>query len=220
MEIVYEDAVKRKDYVLKVEERDPAKFLIPPYYKRFIKSVVVDEDEIEQRAAVLAEQIADYYKDRPYYMLVTLKGAVDTYAIVAKYLKRIYGSGKYNNCIRPEYIRAKSYQNTGTTGVVTLNQTSDSFSVKDKEILIVEDIVDTGTTIRKLHEKMLEDGAKSIKILTMTIKEDLKDINVDFIGFKVPNAFLVGFGLDYNECMRDLSCIAVINEEGIEAFKL
>lgn len=212
------DAVQRKDYVVKTEELDPTNFPISPFYRKYIKSVLISEADIEKRAAELAAQIADTYKERPYYVIITLKGAVETGNIICKYLKKIYESGKYNNCVRQEYIRAKSYENTETTGVVALTG-GESFSAKDKEILIIEDIVDTGTTIKKMIAKYKNEGAKSVKIAALTIKEDPEDLRLDFIGFKVPKVFIVGFGLDYNEYLRDLSFIGVLNGDGIEAFK-
>ena len=213
------DAVQRKDYVTKTEELDPADFQISPFYRKYIKSVLISQADLEKRAEELATQISDTYKDRPYYIIVTLKGAVNTDSIISKYLKQIYESGKYNNCVRHEYIKAKIYTNTQSTGIVLLTG-DETFSAKDKEILIVEDIVDTGSTIKKLTEKYKGEGAKSVKIATLTIKEAPKDIRLDFVGFKVPNVFIVGFGIDYNQYFRDLSFIGVLNNDGIQEFKI
>ena len=214
------DAVQRKDYVEISKERDPADFPISPFYRKYIKSVLISEADLEKRSAEIAMQIADTYKERPYYIIVTLKAAAEFYMMIYKYLKKIYESGKYNNCVRHEYLRVKSYENTKSAGSITFIG-GESFSAKDKEVLIIEDMIDTGRTIKTMIEKYKSEGAKSVKVATLAIKESHpKDIRVDFVAFKVPNVFAIGFGMDYNEYVRDLSCVCVLNSDGFEAFKV
>lgn len=108
-------------------------------------------------------------------------------------------------------VKLSSYQGTKSTGTVltTLGLTTD---VKDRSIIICEDIVDTGNTIVALQEMLMSQGAKDVKICTMLLKPDVynKDVVLDYVGMEIPNAFIVGFGLDYDELGRNLRDIYVI----------
>lgn len=88
-------------------------------------------------------------------------------------------------------------------------------SVADKHVLIVEDIVDTGNTLYYLVDELNKRGAKSVKIATLLSKPDRreKDVHVDYIGFVIPDAFVIGYGLDYAEKYRQLKYIGVLKEE-------
>jgi len=110
-------------------------------------------------------------------------------------------------------IKLSSYQGTKSTGTVlnVLGLTSD---VKDRSVIICEDIVDTGNTIVALKELLLHKGAKEVKICTMLLKPDVYDKpdRLDYVGMEIPNAFIVGHGLDYNELGRNGKDIYVIDE--------
>ena len=95
--------------------------------------------------------------------------------------------------------------------------------VKGKNILIIEDIFDTGSTIMKTKETLDLMGAASSKVAVLFHKRNPKNLYynyfADFIGFIIPNKFAIGFGMDYNQYYRDLTHLCVINQAGIEAFK-
>ena len=104
-----------------------------------------------------------------------------------------------------EFVRYSSYSGTSSTGVVTeiIGLTT---PVEGRDVLIVEDIVDSGLTILSALESLKKKSPKSIRVASLLLKPDaLKfDVPVDYIGFRIPNDFIVGYGLDYNEYGRDL----------------
>lgn len=110
-------------------------------------------------------------------------------------------------------IKLSSYEGTETTGKVrqTLGLTSD---IKGRRVIVVEDIVDSGNTIVELQRILLENGASDIKFCSMLLKPDAykKDIKIDYVAMNIPNDFIVGFGLDYDEYGRNLKDIYVLDE--------
>jgi len=110
-------------------------------------------------------------------------------------------------------IKLSSYQGTKSTGTV-LNILGLTADIRNRRVIICEDIVDTGNTIVALQEMLLDKGASDVKICTMLLKPDVykKDVKLDYVGMEIPNAFIVGFGLDYNEVGRNSKDIYVIDE--------
>ena len=110
-------------------------------------------------------------------------------------------------------VKLSSYRGTETTGTVLTVQglTAD---VRGKRVIACEDIVDTGNTILALRELLLANGAAEVRICTMLLKPDVydKDVALDYVGMEIPNDFIVGFGLDYNELGRNLSDIYVLDK--------
>ena len=110
-------------------------------------------------------------------------------------------------------IKLTSYEGTETTGKVkqAMGLTSD---IRGRRVIVVEDIVDSGNTIVELQNILLEKGASEIKMCTMLLKPDAykKDIKLDYVGLSIPNDFIVGFGLDYDEYGRNLKDIYVLDE--------
>lgn len=111
-------------------------------------------------------------------------------------------------------MKVSSYSGTTSTGNVkqVMGMTGD---VKDKRVIIVEDIVDTGGTIKELKRILAERGASESRVCTMLLKPDVYkgDVKLDYVAMEIPNRFIVGFGLDYNEIGRNLKDIYVLDEE-------
>jgi hypoxanthine phosphoribosyltransferase len=130
-----------------------------------------------------------------------------------------------------EFIRASSYAGTSTTGnVAVLGSELQKQDIENRHVILVEDIVDTGTTIAQLVPKLQAFGPKSIEVCTLLDKR-LDELEVErhatavvvaaskkakYIGFSIPNKFIIGYGLDYNELYRDLKDIYVITQAGID----
>lgn len=110
-------------------------------------------------------------------------------------------------------IKLSSYQGTRSTGTV-LNIMGLTADITGKNVIITEDIVDTGNTVTALKEMLIHKGAKNVKICTMLFKPDVYDKHekIDYVGMEIPNAFIVGFGLDYDELGRNSKDIYVIDE--------
>ena len=111
-------------------------------------------------------------------------------------------------------VKLSSYQGTQSTGTV-LNVMGLTSNVRGRRVIICEDIVDTGNTIVALKEMLIDkEGASEVRIATMLLKPEVynKPVKLDYVGMEIPNAFIVGFGLDYNELGRNIKDIYVIDE--------
>ena len=107
-----------------------------------------------------------------------------------------------------------SYSGTESVGDVRVNLDLQR-SVKDVPVLIVEDIVDTGRTLKEVKSLLAHKGANDVKIVTLLDKPERRvvEIEADYVGFTIPNAFVVGFGLDYNQDYRNLPYVGILKEE-------
>lgn len=164
----------------------------------------INRVEIEQRIAALGEQVnADYAGKKPVF-LVVLNGA---FMFAGQLLKEVPTDAEI------QFVRLASYEGTTSTGDVrTLMGVSGS--LKDRNVIIVEDIVDTGNTLKKLDEILRDHSVASIRVATLLFKPDAYTggRSVDYVGFSIPNEFVVGYGLDYDGLGRNLPHIYVINE--------
>ena len=174
---------------------------------RDIEKILIDESEIEQRCKELAAQIEkDYEKEGKTPLVVgLLKGSVPFMAELIKYFKQP---------IEIDFISVSSYEGTESIGDVKINKDLD-LSSKNKNVLIVEDIVDTGRTLREVKKLFYNKGAADVKIVSLLDKPDRRvvDIAADYIGFTVPNEFVVGYGLDYNQLYSKLPFIGILRPE-------
>jgi hypoxanthine phosphoribosyltransferase len=165
--------------------------------KKFVK--FIPSPQIDKAISEVAQQLNRDYEDDPPLILVTLNGAI---VFAADLLKQLQFSSVLS-C-----IKLSSYQGTSSTNVmktlIGLNE-----DVKDKRVLIIEDIVDTGKTYETLVELLSEKGAKEIRIATLTMKPDAYklDLPVHYIGITIPDKFVVGRGLDYDGLGRNLTDI-------------
>ncbi len=156
-------------------------------------------DEIHKATKRIADEINKEYKDKEPFFLIILNGA---FMFGADLLKHI------NISCEVSFIRLSSY--IGTKSSKEIKETLSIYDdLKNRNIIIVEDIVDTGLTIEYLQKKIKNMGALSIKIVTLLFKENnfRKKIKIDYTGFTIPNVFVVGYGLDYNGYGRNLKDI-------------
>ena len=126
--------------------------------------------------------------------------------------------GMYDFDLKYEFVKCKSYVDM-TSGKLTISGLKQD-QVCNKNILVVEDIVDTGNTLHTFISKVFDFGARDVKIFSLCDKPCNRvkkaTFKVDFCGFIVPNHFIIGYGLDYNEAFRGLKHIVVLNEVGIK----
>ena len=164
--------------------------------------VLINKARLEKRIEEMANEIEKDYEGKDIVFLGILKGSVPFMWELAKRIK--------NNVIF-EFIEVSSYKVTESTGTVTLHKDIKN-SIEGKDVIIVEDIVDTGRTIDFLLEHLKEKKANSIKIATLLSKPSRRviELNVDYIGFKIDDKFVVGYGLDYDQNLRNLPYIGYI----------
>ena len=161
---------------------------------------------IEEAIDRLAEKVNADYEDSgdiPIFLCV-LNGAI---MFTAAMMKRLRFKAELVS------IKLSSYQGTASTGTVLI-PIGLTAPVKDRRVIIFEDIVDTGNTIVALKEMLLSKGAREVRICTMLLKPEVyaKDAVLDYVGMEIPNAFIVGYGLDYDELGRNLPDIYVLDE--------
>lgn len=175
-----------------------------------IDRVLLSEEEIAQRCVELADQIQkDYEKEGVVPIVVgLLKGSVP---FMAELMKR------FTFPCEIDFMSVSSYEGTESIGDVKIDKDMD-LSSKDRAILLVEDIVDTGRTLKEVKKMFERKGSNDVKIVALLDKPDRRvvDIEADYIGFKVPNEFVVGYGLDYNQKYRNLPFIGILKPEVYE----
>jgi hypoxanthine phosphoribosyltransferase len=168
-----------------------------------IERVVVTEDQIRDRLKELAALVEKDYEGRDLLLIGVLKGAVMTMADFARSLQRH---------IETDWMAVSSYgSGTKSSGVVRILKDLDR-DILGREVLVIEDIVDTGLTLAWLKSNLESRGTKSVEILTMLRKPDAAkvEVNVKYVGFDIPSEFVVGYGLDFNEKYRNLNFIGVL----------
>ena len=167
-------------------------------------SVFISEEKIKNRINEIAIKLNERYKNETVTLICTLKGAV----IFASDLIR-----RLNMDVRLEFVAVSSYEGTDSTGKINMKYPL-SEKVTGKNILLVEDILDTGRTLFYLKNHLLEQSPKDLQLVTLLDKPDRRtaDIQADIVGFTIPDKFVVGYGLDYDQKYRNLPYIGILNQ--------
>ena len=169
-----------------------------------IKEVLYSEEEIKEKVKELGERIREDYKDKNLLLLGILKGCVP---FMADIMRSIDLDLEY------DFMDVSSYQGTRSMGEVRILKDI-STNIVDKDILIVEDIIDTGVTLSYLTKLLRSRGAKSVEIVTMLSKPSRRkvDLAVKYNGYEIDDHFVIGYGMDYNERFRGLPYIGILDE--------
>ena len=160
---------------------------------------LVSEEEVEKRVCELGRQISEDYAGRQVHLICVLKGGVFFMCELAK---------RITVPVSMDFMSVSSY-------VVKIAKDLDE-SLEGKDVLIVEDIIDSGRTLSYLIQILEKRGPKSLKLCTLLDKPErrVKPVTVDYVGFNIPDEFVVGYGLDYAQKYRNLPYIGVV--EGVE----
>ena len=170
-----------------------------------VKKILICQEAITDRCKKLAKQISDDYSGKVPVIIGLLKGSIPFMAELIKYLSI--------EC-ELEFMAVSSYSGTESMGDVRILKDLDR-SIKDCDVIIVEDIVDTGKTLQKVKELLYSKGANSVKVVSLLDKPSRRiiDISAEYIGFEIPDEFVIGFGLDFNQKYRNLPYVGVLKEE-------
>lgn len=169
-----------------------------------IKEILLTEEQIKEKISVLAKQISEDYKDKELLMVSLLKGSVVFMTDLMRALTI--------DC-SIDFMCASSYASgTKTSGVVKITKDLD-VDISQSDVLIIEDILDSGLTLSYIMEILIAKNPKSIRICSLLDKPERRrvPVNLDYKGFTIPDEFVVGYGLDYNEKYRNLPYIAVLD---------
>ena len=166
--------------------------------------VLITEDKIAERVKELGKQISRDYQGKSVHLVCVLKGA---YTFLADLARAIDVS------VTLDFLAVSSYnEGTSTSGEVRLTKDLDS-GLEGLDVIIVEDIADTGLTLRYLYNMLQRRGPSSLKIVALLSKPSRREVEVpvDYIGFEIPDRFVVGYGLDVDQKYRNLPYIAVVD---------
>lgn len=172
-----------------------------------VKKILISEEQIVERCKELGKQISKDYDGKRPICIGLLKGSVPFLVELTKNI---------TIDIEIDYMDVSSYNGTESGDVRIIKDLESSIS--NREILIVEDIIDTGKTYDKVKKILMARGPKNIKIVTMLEKKEHRvvPVQLDYVGFEIPDEFVIGFGLDYNQKYRNLPYVGVISESAID----
>ena len=165
-------------------------------------SVLINEARLDKRIDELAKEIMKDYEGESLIFVGVLKGAAMFMTELAKRIK---------NDVEFEFIQVESYNGKKSTGTITLKQDFIG-NIEGKNVIIVEDIIDTGRTLGYLKDYISKLNPKTLKICTLLSKPSRRiiELDVDYIGFQIPDEFVIGYGLDYNHKYRNLPYIGTL----------
>lgn len=167
--------------------------------------VLIEEEKIQGKIKEIAKKIEEDYKGKDITLICILKGSTFFTVDLAK---------RINNNLKIEFIQVSSY-GASTVGSENIELKLDlKESIEGKDVIILEDIIDTGRTLSYLIEHLKGRNPNSLKLCTLLDKPErrLFDVKVDYTGFEIPDKFVVGYGLDYDELYRNLPYIGYIGE--------
>lgn len=167
---------------------------------------IISQKEIDKKILFLSEQINDFFQDSSFIAIGVLKGALFFMAQLIPNLK---------NCETYDFIQAKSYQGDRTTGKIEILK-EPSTSLVNKNVLVIEDILDTGITAMGIRKYLLQKGVKNVYLCTLLDKPSRRVMKIepDFYGFRIENHFVVGYGLDFQEKFREKKGIYILKFRG------
>lgn len=166
----------------------------------------LSEEKVAKRIAEMGEQISAVYGDEPVCLICILKGSVFFTVELAK---------RITSPVELEFMCVSSYgAGTKSSGIVKIVKDLD-VNIEGKNVLLVEDIIDSGRTLSYLLENLKTRNPKTLKLCTLLDKPERRVVNVDvdYVGFEIPDEFVVGFGLDYNQQYRNLPYIGYVEIE-------
>lgn len=180
---------------------------MPPTLPNERLDVLFSEAAIQARTAELAAEVTRDLNGEPVVAVGILKGS---FLFLADFVRRLPGE------VTVDFIQTSSWgDGKSSTGVVQIKKDLD-LNIEGRNVLLVEDIVDTGLTLSHLRELLSTRHPKSLKVVSLLSKPEARRLQtqVEYVGFEIPNEFVVGYGLDYAERFRNLPYIAILREEG------
>ena len=165
--------------------------------------VMISEEDVDAKIAELGKQISEDYAGRQVHLICILKGSVFFTCELAK---------RISVPVTLDFMSVSSYgDGTSSSGIVKIAKDLDE-TLEGKDVIVIEDIIDSGRTLSYLLDVLAQRKPNSLKLCTLLDKPDrrVKDVKVDYVGFEIPDEFVVGYGLDYAQKYRNLPYIGVV----------
>ena len=161
--------------------------------------VLIDEETLQARIKEMGKQLMEEYKGKVLTFICILKGSIFFTADLAKSI---------DGDVRIDFVRVSSYDGENSTGEIKMKLDLKD-SIQGKDVIIIEDIIDTGRTLKYLKEYLRIKQPNSLKVCTLLDKKERRvcDMEADYVGFTIPDKFVVGYGMDYDEKYRNLPYI-------------
>lgn len=213
---------RKRAYVVNRESLiDKELVMLPKFCYEFIDQVVLTKGMVSDRVEKIAQDVVRDYSGKNVTLLVVMKGAITFAGILTDKIREIlnnHSADSYNMSIFVEYINAKSYVDSKSTGEVKIAiDEKVAKKIQGRNLLVVEDVFDSGRTLNALNDHLLTLQPESLKYAIMVQKMNplnLKyNLNIDYIGFLVPDFYIIGYGFDYNDNFRYLNHVCTIDEE-------
>ena len=167
---------------------------------------LINESQLRDRLVVLGRQIENDYRDRPFTIVAVLTGSLIALADLVRQIRIP---------LRIALVQASSYRGTTTTATTLVLNEAFAPDVAGRDVLLLDDILDTGQTLSALAEHLNDRGAASVRtaVLLRKIGRQTVPLEPDYCGFSIPDAFVVGYGLDFNDEYRHLPFVGVLRDQ-------
>ncbi|CAI9609660.1 unnamed protein product [Staurois parvus] len=196
-------------------------FTLPNHYAEDLDCVFIPHGVIVDRIERLANDIMKDIGDNHITVLCVLKGGYKFCADLVEQIKNLSRNSERFISMRVDFIRLRSYCNDKSTEDLQIIGGEDLSKLTGKNVLIVEDVIGTGRTMKALLSHLEAYDPKMVKVASLLVKRSSDNkYRPDYTGFEIPNKFVVGYALDYNEHFRDLHHICLISESGKEKYKV
>ena len=171
----------------------------------FIGTPLISEEKIQNMVKKIARRISKDYSNRDLLVIGILKGSFMFFSDLIRYI---------NVPLKVDFLIASSYIKDTSSGEVKIHYFPKE-EIQGKDVLLVDDIIDTGISLKIIRDKILSMNPSSLKICVFLNKKERRvvDVPVDYLGFEIPNKFVVGYGLDYQEMFRNLPYITIFKKE-------
>ena len=175
-----------------------------------IQEILLTEEQIRTRIEELGQILTEEYADKDPIVVGVLKGVVVFYADMIRHI---------NAPCQVDFMWISSYEGTNSTGKMNVKQDL-SANIEGRHVLILEDIFDTGNSLQFTYDHLMAKNPASLKICTFLDKPERRNagitVKADYVGYTIPNAFVVGYGLDFNERYRNLPYLGILKPEAYE----
>ncbi|HCY52476.1 MAG TPA: hypoxanthine phosphoribosyltransferase [Clostridiales bacterium] len=174
--------------------------------EKILKKILIDKETLQKRISELAAELDREYEGKTPVIVCVLRGSVYFFSDLTREMK---------TNVEMDFMAVSSYGNGfESTGDIRIKKDLDT-DIEGRDVIIVEDIVDSGNTMHKLREELLKRKPASLKVVTLLNKASRRvvDVKVDYVAFEIPDEFIVGYGLDFKNVYRNISEVGVLKEE-------